>query len=74
MKACCPGCGRVRQISAAIGAYADCLRKDRAGGLARALAEHRATRRDFALPLEAALAAGLTRVRLGNRHLLGTGY
>jgi pyruvate formate lyase activating enzyme len=61
MKACCPGCGQVREFSAAAGACVDCLRMDRAGALARALAAHRAARRDFALPLEPPRSPGALR-------------
>ncbi len=60
MKARCPLCGQVRQISSAVGACADCLRspcglhgRERpTEALPRALASHRAARRDFGLPPE----------------------
>jgi len=60
MKARCPICGQVRQISSAVGACADCLRSPcgphgrgrPADALPHALATHRAARRDFGLPPE----------------------
>ncbi len=52
MNARCPVCGQIRQISAAIGACADCLRQRPAEALPRARATHRVTRREFGLPPE----------------------
>jgi pyruvate formate lyase activating enzyme len=50
MKASCPGCGQVRELSAAAGACVDCLRRGRADALIRALEAHQLSRHDFGLP------------------------
>ena len=52
MRARCPGCGQIRELSAAVGVCVDCLRQGAAGALSRALATHRSARQSFSLPPE----------------------
>ena len=52
MNARCPICGRMRQLSSAVGACVDCLRERPDAALPHALATHRAARREFGLPPE----------------------